>query len=171
MNAIPKHIASVPASAMNTIVETAEQCATENDTFILAINTAEDEWVQDHILTYYLRDFRPMRYITISRILNDEFVQKQLSPLLPPNIAKMDMMGRYHYFTENAENIYLFSLPQIPIEDELNQLENLLQADGFVPCQFVNRSDLVGTIYSQDDTGRCSCANYLSFVQTSKRQL
>jgi hypothetical protein len=157
VNAIPKHIEAVPLTAMNTIVETAEQCATENDTFILTINTPDDEWVQDHILNYYLSDFRPMRYITISRILNDEFVQKQSSPLLPADVEAMDMTGRYSYFTENAENIYLFVLPNRPIENEVAQLDSLLQADGFVACQLVNRSDLVGTVYMQNDLSSCIC--------------
>lgn len=159
VNAIPKHIEAVPLTAMNTIVETAEQCATENDTFILAINTPEDEWVQDHILNYYLRDFRPMRYITISRILSDEYVKKQLSPLLPNDVEKMDTMGRYHYFTDNVENVYLFALPNRPIQDELEQLDSLLRDDGFKSCQFVNRTDLVATVYSKNGSDACSCGN------------
>lgn len=61
MNFIPQHVDAIPLTAMNTIVETAEECATENDTFILAVNTPDEEWVQDHILNYYLGDFNPMR--------------------------------------------------------------------------------------------------------------
>lgn len=159
VNAIPKHVEAVPLTAMNSIVQTAKECATEKDTFILAINTPEDEWVQDQILSYYLSDFRPMRYITISRILSDEYVQKQKSSLLPPDIQAMDMMGRYHYFTDNAENVYLFSLPKIPIQDEIEQLDSLLTTDGFKSCQFINRDDLVGTVYSRSNTNACSCRN------------
>jgi hypothetical protein len=157
VNAIPQQVEAVPLTAMNKIVETAEECATENDTFILAINRPDAEWVQDLILTYYLREFRPMRYITISRILNDEFVQKQGSPLLPADVEAMDMLGRYNYFTKDAENVYLFVLPNIPIEDEIMQLDTMLQADGFGLCQFVNRSDLIGRVYTRDGMSPCAC--------------
>lgn len=149
MNAIPQHIDAVPRSSMETIVATAEQCASKTDTFIMGWNIPEEEWVQDHIVTYYLHEY-PLEGVTISRILNNETAEMHPSHLMPEDILLAGTDVRYNYFVEDADRVFLFILPDIPIGESVEQMRNLLEEDGFVRCEFIERNDLYADIYVRD---------------------
>lgn len=149
MNNIPQHVDAVPLSAMNSIETTAESCGTETDSFIFGWNTPEEEWVQDRIIGYYLHD-TPVTAITVSRILDDE--QAELHPgfIIPPDIATAGVDARYSYIVDNADRVFLFWLPDIPIQDSMEAIASRLGSDGFVPCEYINRDDLVADIFVRD---------------------
>lgn len=148
MNNIPEHIDAVPLPAMTTIVETAESCGRENDTFIFAWNTEDEEWVQDQIVTYYLHN-APVRAVTTSRILDDSESRHE-SGLMPDEINEAGVEERYDYFVADAERVFLFALPEIPVQDRIQEMETRLESDGFVRCDFINRNDLVADIFVRD---------------------
>lgn len=148
MNNIPEHIDAVPLTAMDTIVETADTCGIETDTFVLAWNTEDEEWVQDQIVRYYLHA-TPVRAVTISRILDDAELRQE-SSLMPDEIDEASVDVRYDYFTADVERVFLFSLSDIPIEDSIQEMELRLESDGFVPCEFLNRDDLVADVFVRD---------------------
>lgn len=149
MNNIPQHIDAVPLSAMITIVDTAETCGTENDTFILSWNTFDEEWVQDQIVGYYFSGL-PVRRVTLSRLM-DESDERQQTGLMPEDVFTDSVDVRYDYFTANADRVFLFSLPDIPVQDSLNDLENRFENDGFTRCEFLTRDDLTGVIFTRDN--------------------
>jgi hypothetical protein len=150
MNSIPRHVDAVPLSAMNSIVETAAQCGTSDTSFVLGINTPDEEWVQDHIIGYYLGDF-PMKSVSQSRIMDDELVKAQISPLLSDELETGTVLDRFEYFTNEARAVYLFSLPNQAIEAEIASFQNLLETSGFVACEpFINRPDLIGQVFVRD---------------------
>lgn len=149
MNAIPEHTDAVPLTAMNTIVETAETCGTASDTFVFGWNIPDEEWVQDHIILYYLHH-TPVKGVTISRIFDDENIELHITPLMPDEIANSGVEGRYDYYVGEAERVFMFALPDVPIQDSIAQLQSRLESDGFSKCEFLNREDLVADIYSRD---------------------
>lgn len=148
MNNIPEHIDAVPLSAMNTIVETAETCGAEADSFVFAWNTPDEEWVQDHIVRYYLHT-TPVRAVTISRILDDSDSRHE-SSLMPDAIDEGNVDVRYDYFIADAERVFLFALPDMPVQDTIQEMESRLESDGFVRCEFINQDNLVADIFVRD---------------------
>lgn len=154
MNSLPKHIDTVPLAAMNSIVETAELCGSSDVSFILGINTPDEEWVQDHPIRYYLGNY-PMQFISLSRIVNDDWVKLQESSLLPAELEAGTVEDRFQYFTDDAEAVYFFTLPNQPLEAGIEQLESLLSEAGFSACEdLYNRSDLLGRVFVRD-TAQC----------------
>ena len=149
MNDIPEHVNAVPLAVMDTIVSTAQTCGTENDTFIFGWNVPDEEWVQDHIIRYYLHD-TPVTGVTISRILDDENVELHITPLMPDEVANGGVDVRYDYFIADTERVFMFVLPNLPIEDDIQMMQSRLEADGFSRCEFLNRDDLVADIYVRD---------------------
>lgn len=150
MNNIPEHVDAVPRSVMNTIVSSAETCGMDSDTFIFAWNVPEEEWVQDLIIRYYLYD-TPVTGITLSRIINDSDDElTNRTGLMPDAIIESDNTTRYRYFTDDAERVFMFQRPTLPIEASMNSLEELLEADGFVQCPYISREDLTANIYTRN---------------------
>ena len=149
MNSIPEHVDAVPLAAMNTIEDVADSCGMASDTFIFAWNTPDEEWVQDQIIGYYLYD-TPIVGVTISRIFDEEQVANHISSLMPPEIEDSGVDGRYAYFIDPAERVFVFSLPVIPIQDSVETLSLRLENDGFVRCEFINRDDLVADVFVRD---------------------
>jgi hypothetical protein len=159
MNRIPQHIDAVPLSAMNSMVETAAECGTSNTSFVLGINSPDEEWVQDQIINYYFGDF-PMKTITLSRIMDDEWVKRQISPLLSEELEEGTVSDRFHYFTDEADAVYLFTLPNQAIEDEITGFESLMETGGFIACEpFINRPDLLGQVFVRDAVQCTACTN------------
>ncbi len=148
MNNIPEHVDAVPLPAMTTIVESAESCGTENDTFIFAWNIVEEEWVQDQIVNYYLHN-SPVAGVTISRIFDDSESRHE-SGLMPDEIDEGGTDVRYDYFVADAERVFLFALPEIPVQNTIQELETRLEADEFMRCEFINRDDLVADVFVRD---------------------
>jgi|GEM_PF-5994855 len=149
MNNIPQHIDAVPLSSMNTIEGTAETCGAETDTFVFGWNVPGEEWVQDRIIGYYLYD-TPVAAITVSRIFDDEQVELHPGGLIPEEVALAGVDARYGYFVDDADRVFLFWLPDIPIEESMDMMASRLESDGFVRCEFVNRDDLVADIFVRD---------------------
>lgn len=149
MNALPQHLDAVPLVTMETIVATAETCGTDSDTFIYGWNIPDEEWVQDLIIDYYLYD-TSVANVTISRILDDENVDLHVTPLMPDDIAYAGVDVRYNYFVEDAERVFMFVRPSIPIQDSVSEIQSRLEADGFSRCEYLNRDDLVADIYVRD---------------------
>jgi hypothetical protein len=150
MNNLPRHLDAVGLSTMNSMVETAAACGTEETSFVLGMNTPDEEWVQDHIISYYFGDF-PMKSISLSRIVDDETVKANISPLLSDELEAGTVLDRFHYFTDDAQAVYFFTLPNQPLDEEIASFESLLADGGFVACEpIINRTDLLGQVYVRD---------------------
>jgi hypothetical protein len=150
MNNLPRHLDAVGLSTMNSMVETAAACGTEETSFVLGMNTPDEEWVQDHIISYYFGDF-PMKSISLSRIVDDETVKANISPLLSDELEAGTVLDRFHYFTDDAEAVYFFTLPNQPLDEEIASFKSLLADGGFVACEpIINRPDLLGQVFVRD---------------------
>ncbi|MEO1287451.1 MAG: glycosyltransferase family 39 protein [Chloroflexota bacterium] len=150
MSNIPEHIDAVPNSVMESITSTAEMCGTDSDTFVFGWNTPEEEWVQDQVVTYYTYDV-PVTGVTLSRLINEnDDALTYLTGLMPEAVAEGDNATRYDYFIGDAERVFIFYRPHLPIEASLSTLNGLLTSDGFAQCPFIDPSDLMADVYVRD---------------------
>jgi len=152
MNAIPQHIDAVPRTTMDSIVNTAETCGTTDDTFVFLWNTPDEEWVQDHIVTYYLFG-TPVTGVTLSRlVIEEDGALPYDTSLMPDTVAEGDNDTRYAYFVGDAERVFIFKRPEIDASTNLQILETRLADDGFIRCPYINRDDLVADIFIRSDS-------------------
>ena len=147
MTALPRHISTVPLSAMNTIVETVEQCAMDTDLIVLGIDTPEDEWIHSLPVDYYLPDREKLTLLGL--LVTDE--SENDSPLLPEDLYAADYATRVSAMTAGAERVWLFTLPDLPLQREMLMLDDLLQSQRYQPCGFFLETDnLSGQVYTSD---------------------
>lgn len=145
MTALPRHISTIPQSAMNTIVETVNECAASDDLVVLAIDTPDTEWVYTQPVEYYLPDVENLTLLGL--LVTDE--RQAESPLLPIDLEDADFSTRVDVFTENVPTVWLFTLPDLPIQDNLLVFDTMLQERNYTPCTIVDRDDILGFAYTQ----------------------
>ncbi|MGJ3240393.1 MAG: glycosyltransferase family 39 protein [Anaerolineae bacterium] len=140
MNGLPEHVDAVPLSVMQPMVNTAETCGTASDTFIFAWNEPDEEWAQDHMVTYYLHG-TPVSGVTISRILNED-ENRHTTHLIPETIFEQSSAVRYDYFVQDAERVFVFERVEADLSDAVQEIETRLARDGFTRCEYLNNTDL-----------------------------
>ncbi|MDQ7027214.1 MAG: glycosyltransferase family 39 protein [Anaerolineae bacterium] len=148
MNALPRHISTIPQTAMDTIVETVNDCAASDDLVVLGIDTPDTEWVYTQPVEYYLPDVENLTLLGL--LVTDE--RQAESPLLPEALQEADFASRVDAFTENMPTVWLFTLPDLPIQDNLLTFDTLLQERNYTPCTIVNRDDILGIVYTQSSS-------------------
>ncbi|MDQ7034779.1 MAG: hypothetical protein Q9P01_08055 [Anaerolineae bacterium] len=73
------------------------------------------------------------------------------SLLSPEEFYTQSPSARLQEATENADSVWVFSLPNVPIQSDLLALNTLLLDAGYTYCgAVVDRSDLLGTLYTRD---------------------
>ena len=115
MNALPRHISTISQPAMDTMTSIADECIADDDLLILGIDTPDTEWVFSQPVSYY---FPHVENVTLLGLLvTDE--RETDSPLLPEALRDVDYAARVAAFTENVPRVWLFTLPEIPLENEI----------------------------------------------------
>jgi hypothetical protein len=156
MNAMPRHISTIPQTAMDTIVETVNECAADNDLVVLGIDTPDAEWVYTQPVEYYLPEVENLTLLGL--LVTDE--RDADSPLLSEALRDVDYASRVDAFTENADTVWLFTLSELPVQSELLTFDSLLLAQNYTYCPIIDRSELLGAAYTR--TASCegihSCA-------------
>lgn len=146
MNAIKRH-ESVPTQAsIHSAVEIAETCASADDMLLFAVERPRDQWIHDIVLRLYFPDFDKA---PLGHVITDEFVE--LSNLLPDELQEEPIENRLQFVTENREKIWLFSLPEMPIQDDIAALSSWMTAQSFTYCEVADTPDLFAAVYTQSD--------------------
>jgi len=146
MNAIPRHVSAVPLPAMQSIVEMTEQCVAEDDAVVLALDTANDVWIHDLPVEYYLPQ-AGYRFTHLGLLVTDEVDNR--SRLLPEALQGAPYAERIAYLAESAARVWVFSLPDLPVQDELLRLNSFLRDAGYRTQQeVINHTDLLVVVYA-----------------------
>jgi hypothetical protein len=148
MDSIPRHISTVPQAAMDTIFETVNECAADDDLVVLGIDTPESEWVYTQPVGYYLPQVEKLTLLGL--LVTDE--REAESPLLPEDLRDVDFASRVAAFTENVPTVWLFTLPDLPIQNEMLTFDSLLLEREYTPCTIVDSDDVLGIAYTQSST-------------------
>lgn len=147
MNNLPRHISTVPQTAMDTIVDTANQCVSENDLLILAIDEAQDEWVHDQPIDYYL-GASDIDVVQLGSLMTND--GDNPSVLLPRELYRLLIEERVQSISEARDNIWLMTLNELDVDEQQAQLTEMLTEDDFINCGFVIKSPTVnGTLYTK----------------------
>ncbi|MGB1287336.1 MAG: glycosyltransferase family 39 protein [Aggregatilineales bacterium] len=161
MNAIPRHISSIPLASMQTIVDTVAECATPDDNFIFSVDTFEDEWVHDFPLEYYSGEFISREQMThLGMLVTDE--NNAYTRLMPEELFEKNYTERVQEKVGDSDRIWVFALPELPNQTALLQLDDILQADDYARCDLTLGDDVVSSIYMRGNANQCaavqSCA-------------
>jgi hypothetical protein len=148
MDAIPRHISTIPQATMDTMVETVNECASDEDLVVLGIDTPESEWVYTQPAGYYLPQVEKLTLLGL--LVTDE--REAESPLLPEDLRDVDFASRVAAFTENVPTVWLFTLLDLPIHNEMLVFDTLLLERDYTPCTVVERDNVLGIAYTQSST-------------------
>lgn len=147
MERIPAHQVGIARTANDTIVEMGENCIADSDFALYGLTPAEIQRSFDVPLDNYLVNV-DYTYTHVGAIVADvEFP----SLLFPEEFYEQSPSARLQEATENADTVWVFSLPDVPIQADLLALNSLLLDAEYRYCgAVVDRLDLLGTVYAQD---------------------
>lgn len=146
MNNLPRHISTVPQAAMGTMLQIAEQCAIDDDLYIVAIDEAQDEWVHDQPIDYYL-GASGVYVVQLGSLLTD--AGDNPSVLLPRDVYALSFDERVRTVSENRENIWLMTLNDLELESQISEMETLLTTDDYTDCgTVVDENGVEGRLFT-----------------------
>ena len=147
MERIPAHQVGIAATANDTIIEIGQSCIASDDFAIYGISSAEESRSYDVPLNNYLVDME-YNFAHLASIVADVEYD---SLLYPEAFFELTPSERLQQVTENTDKVWVFSLPNLPIQQELLAMNDLLLDADFTYCgAVVDRPDLLGTVYARN---------------------
>jgi hypothetical protein len=145
MDNLPAHVLVPPTSLMDTVLDAAATCISDDDAVFFALDTAYEEWINDLPIIYYLGDF-DFRKLVISYALHDV---RAPSLLLSDDLAYLNdaqPIDRFQYMVDDAALIWVFARTDRPLEHHLGRMAAAFDcAASSIRTQFPFGADLSET--------------------------
>lgn len=149
MNAIPRHVSTIPRASMDAMLALNSECIAGGDLRIVAIDEPADEWIHDLPLEYYLGS---ANLTQLGLLVTDE--ADAVSRLLPQNLRDEAPFERVA--ASATERIWLMTLPDLPVQQEILALQEILLAQGYSPCAIRDNANLFATVYGSFNGESCA---------------
>jgi hypothetical protein len=151
MERIPNHLAGIATTANETLVEISQTCVAPTNFALYGISRTEQAAHFDEPLLYYL-DGVDYPYGHVASIVADVDYHSTLFPeIFPDEFYELSPSVRLEQTVEAVDNIWIFTLPELQIQNDLLTLNQLLHDEGFMYCgAVVDRPDILATVYTRD---------------------
>lgn len=147
MNSIPRHVSQAPKDAVNKMVNIVDTCVRDDDTVLLTLDENYDAWISDFYPQYYFKQSNAT-YVHLGSVVTDTKGELgESSMLIPQEISESPFVERIEYYTDNRDRIWLFSLPDLPAQDDVAYLTAELVQLNFIYCPIIDDNDLFTAVY------------------------
>lgn len=134
MDALPRHISTMPTPALNALQQTVNACVLPDDLLVFSVDAPVDEWIHDLPVEYYFGGaVRDQRHLTHLGMLVTDGNQNS-TRLLPMDLFDESYTERVRIMTADSDRVWIAGLSGVMQQANLMHLDRLLRQREYTPC-------------------------------------